>query len=250
MKGIFENKIVFVTGSTRGIGLHIAKKFSLNGAKVFLNGRDQKFFKSAIEFIPDAQIIKGDLTNPATLKKVTDELKERVKNIDILVCNLGSGSSVKPGDENNDEWKRMFELNFFSAVNTIDHLKSQLIKRSGSILCISSICGNKVIDGAPLTYSCSKAALNAYVKCSANLFGEKGIRINAIAPGNILFEGSSWDKKIKQNKKLTDNILKNKVPLSRFGNPEEIADLACFLSSPKAAFVTGSIWDIDGGQSF
>ena len=101
-----------------------------------------------------------------------------------------------------------------------------------------------------MTYSCAKAALNAYIKCSANYFGEKGIRINGIAPGNIIFEGSSWEKKVKQNKKLTDDILKNKVPLSRFGTPEEIAELACFLSSPKAEFVTGSIWDIDGGQSY
>ena len=69
MRRILENKIVFVTGSTRGIGLYIAKKFSLNGAKVFLNGRDQKFFNSAIEFIPNAQIIKGDLTNSKSLKK-------------------------------------------------------------------------------------------------------------------------------------------------------------------------------------
>ena len=113
MKGIFKNKIVFVTGSTRGIGLFIAKKFSLNGAKVFLNGRDQKFFKSAIDFIPDAQIIQGDLTNNASLKKVTNELINRSKNIDILVCNIGSGSSVNHGYETNDEWSRMFELNFF-----------------------------------------------------------------------------------------------------------------------------------------
>ena len=143
------------------------------------------------------------------------------------------------------------QANIFSGnSNIINFAKPYLEISKGCIVCISSICGNNVIKGAPIPYSVSKAALNAYVKCSANLFGEKGIRINAIAPGNILFEGSSWDKKIKQNKKLTDNILKNKVPLSRFGNPEEIADLACFLSSPKAAFVTGSIWDIDGGQSF
>ena len=249
MKKIFKNKIVFVTGSTRGIGLYIAKQFSLEGAKVFLNGRNKKFFKSAIDFVPGSQVIQGDLTKPRSLKKVTGELIDLAKNIDILVCNVGSGTSVKQGNETFEEWTRMFELNFFSAINIIDHLKSRLMKSSGSIICISSICGNKVIEGAPLTYSCAKAALNAYVKCSANSFGAKGIRINAISPGNIIFEGSSWEKKIKQNKKLTDDLLNKRVALSRFGKPEEIANLACFLASPKAEFVTGSIWDIDGGQN-
>ena len=143
MKGIFDNKIVFVTGSTRGIGLFIAKKFSTNGAKSFSKWQRQKVFKSAVDFVPGSQVIQGDLTNSKSLKKVSSELLDIAKNIDILVCNLGSGTSVKPGNETFDEWIRMFELNFFSAVNIIEHLKSQLMKRSGSIICISSICGNK-----------------------------------------------------------------------------------------------------------
>ena len=78
--------------------------------------------------------------------------------------------------------------------------------------------------------------------------GKRGIRINAIAPGNIIFSGSTWERKLREEKSSVEKMLKDNVPLSRFGTPEEIGELACFISSDKARFVTGSIWDIDGGQ--
>tara|TARA_B100001989_G_scaffold248127_1_gene221319 strand:+ start:301 stop:1053 length:753 start_codon:yes stop_codon:yes gene_type:complete len=248
MEKIFEKKVVFVTGSTRGIGLSIAEKFSENGAKVFLNGRNKNFFKKAIEKVPRSEVIEGDFSNPKSVKKITSEFIKKAKKIDVLICNVGSGRSVPTGDEFYDEWLRMFNLNFWSAVSTIESLKENLIQSSATIICISSICGEQIIEGAPLTYSCAKGALNTYVKGIASSLGKKGVRINAIAPGNIIFPGSTWAEKIKNDKKAVDKILDEKVPLSRFGNPEEVAELACYLASSKGEFVTGSIWNIDGGQ--
>ena len=245
---LFNNKVAFVTGSTRGIGLSIAEKLSDYGAKVYINGRNENYFESALSRVKGAHLFKGDLSNAKEAKKTISKLTKHSKKIDILVCNVGSGKSVKPGEESHEEWKRMFDINFYSAVNTIHFLKDKLIESSGSIVCISSICATEIIEGAPLTYSCAKAALNHYVKGISKSLGRHGVRINVVSPGNIIFEDSSWERKLKANKVKVEEMISKNVPLSRFGTPDEIAELVCYLTSSKANFVTGSIWNIDGGQ--
>jgi len=121
-------------------------------------------------------------------------------------------------------------------------------KSKGKIICISSICGNEIIKGAPITYSTAKAALNFYAK-SLSHYLPKDISINLISPGNILFKNSVWDKKIKVNKKLVNKILKEKVPLNKFGSLSDIVNLTCYLISDKSHFITGSNFIIDGGQT-
>ena len=117
--------------------------------------------------------------------------------LDILICNAGSGNSVEPGKENLDEWLRVFNINFFSATNVIEIFEPFLKKSKGNIICISSTCGCEVIPNAPITYSVAKAALNSYVKSISRPLAENNININAIAPGNIIFEGSVWERKLK-----------------------------------------------------
>ena len=123
-----------------------------------------------------------------------------------------------------------------------------LAKSRGNIICISSICGIEYVEGAPITYSVTKSALNSYVKMNSKILGAYGVRINAIAPGNILFKGSTWDKKIKKNKKKVINNLNLNVALKKFGIPENISNICLFLASKKSDFVTGSLWTADGGQ--
>ena len=142
----------------------------------------------------------------------------------------------------------MFNMNFWSAVTVIESSKQHLIKSKGNIVCISSICGNEIIPGAPITYSTAKASLNAYVKFSAKSLGKFGVRINAIAPGNIFFKNSVWDKKIKKNRKKIKKLIKENVSLNKFGSIKDVANLAGYLASPNNSFVTGSIWVLDGGQ--
>ncbi len=245
-----ENKKVFVTGSSKGIGLAIAKSFLSQRAKVILNGRSKKELDLALSSLnsSNAQGLVADLTSANDIKNVIEKIVSLYGYLDILICNIGSGRSVPPGEETQEEFLRIFEINFLTASNIIQAAKPIITKNTGSITCISSICGLEVIDGAPLTYSVAKAGLNAYVKGLARPLGKNGIRINAIAPGNILFEGSVWDRKNKDNPCEINKMLSENVPLGKFETPDDISSMVLWLSSDCAKFVTGSIFKVDGGQ--
>lgn len=241
-------KNVLVTGSTKGIGLEIAKKFKREGCNVIINSRNEFELEKEKALNSFADIFPADFSNYEQTKKNIPNLIEKIKHIDVLICNVGNGKSVPPGKENYAEWQRVFSSNFWSTIIAIELLEPYFKNNESSIVCISSICGVETIKGAPLTYSAAKASLNAYVKGISRPFGEKGIRVNAIAPGNILFPGSTWETKLKNDPQKVDNIIMNEVSLKSFGTPDDVANLSLFLASPLSKFVTGSIFTIDGGQ--
>jgi NAD(P)-dependent dehydrogenase (short-subunit alcohol dehydrogenase family) len=239
-----------VTGSSSGIGLSIAEDFIKEGCKVVINGRNKKKLVKICSKINSANVFGfcGDVTRSDEAKNFILQTYKNFGAIDILVCNVGSGQSVKPGFETKNEWIKMFDLNFYSVVNVLQEAIPYMAKKNGSIVCISSICGVEVIDDAPTTYSVAKAALNMLVKKLARPLGKKGIRINAVAPGNINFPGSVWNKKISKSPKLVKTMLKNDVPLGILGSPKDVSSLVLWIASDKAKFVTGSIFITDGGQ--
>lgn len=244
----FKGKIAVVTGASSGIGFGIAQSLSNYGCKVIMNSRSKTKLKSASKKIPGSIPIAADLSCNKQAKNFINSTKKYTKTIDILICNIGNSSSVVPGKENYKEWKKVFDSNFHTTTNIIENSKKMIRKNSGSITCISSICGIEYIDGAPITYSVAKSALNHYIKLSSKVFAKDGIRINGVAPGNILFENSVWQNKLKKDKKAVNSMLSKNVAMKRFGTIDEIADVVTFLSSDKSSFITGIIIPVDGGQ--
>ena len=248
MKLDLSGKSVLITGSSKGIGLAIAQAFHAEGCQVALNGRNQADLTTATDLLAGSIGALGDVTKPLEAKRVIQDVVRRFGKLDVLVCNVGSGRSAEPGSETAEEWHRIFALNLWSTTNTVEAAKDALVSTKGSIVCISSICGLEVIPGAPITYSAAKAALHAYVRGIARPLGLQGVRINAIAPGNILFDGSVWSRKLAEDKQTVESMLKKDTALGRFGTPVEVASLVTYLASQRSGFATGSVWTLDGGQ--
>ena len=186
-----SKKYVLVTGSTRGIGLAIAHYLQTQGCLVILNGLDRQRLLNASSQLDTPFYFQGDLSDFQTAKKLESYLTDHVGKLDYLVCNAGGGVSSSIDANSTSGWELLINKNLMTTVHTVDSCERLLsVSSSPSIVCISSICGSTVISDAPLGYSCSKAALNMYVRCKALQLAQKN-KINAIEP-NIIFEDSVW----------------------------------------------------------
>jgi len=242
-------KKALITGSSRGIGRAIAGALHKEGCHVVLNGRNIADVTLAASELAGAIGITGDVCLPNEARRIISDAIIAMDGLDILICNVGSGRSVPPGKETFEEWQRVFEINLWSTTNMVEAAREALSVSQGTIVCISSICGLEVVPDAPVTYSAAKAALHAYVRGIAHPLGEQGIRINAIAAGNVFFDDSVWSRKMSEDAKAVQQMLDRDVALGRLGGPQEIANLATYLASPCSGFATGAVWKLDGGQA-
>ena len=241
----FKDKIVVVVGGTRGIGLAISRSFLALDAIVHIISRNSNIELENIlklEHKNNVFFHTADSTVESNLQNVANE----IGNFDILVSNVGSGKSDSKSINDSNVWNLSWDINFTSTLNSA-RVFSKYINNSGVITFISSIAGIENLN-APTEYSVAKSAINTFSKILSHKLAPR-IRVNAVAPGNIYFKDGTWDLKNAENPKLVSEMIENNVPLTRFGMPEEVADLVLFLSSEKAEFITGSCITIDGGQT-
>jgi len=250
------DQVIFVAGSSRGIGRAIASALLAEGARVIITGRDIAALRRTEDELkagaPEQRLFSfhGDLSDPSAIAVAFQQALERFGKIDHLIANLGGGSGTPGWQLPESEWHRLFEMNFFASVRlteaAIPHLLSN--QNGGSILYISSIVALEA-SPAPLPYSAAKAALNNYANNLARQLGPQRIRVNAIAPGNIFFAGGSWERHLNTRPDAVELMLRTDVPQQRFGSPEEIASLAVYLCSRQAGFASGACFVMDGGQT-
>jgi 3-oxoacyl-[acyl-carrier protein] reductase len=236
-----HDRRVVVTGGSRGLGRAIVQAFVDEKADVMSVARS-----TPPVAIPGVNSVCLDMADPEAATRLATAVQDWRGGVDVLVCNVGSGTSVPPGSETSQEWRRVLDVNLFTAIHAIEGLRD-LISPQGVVICISSITGRRAL-GAPVAYSSAKAALDGLVVNLARPLADRGIRIVGIAPGNLLFEGSVWARKLTENSQAVHQMLEREVPLKRLGDPREVADLALFLASERASFITGTVIVADGGQ--
>ena len=251
-----QDQVAFVAGSSRGIGRAIAVALLGEGARVIISGRNAESLERTSEELQGLKgadrvlAIPGDLSAISAIEAGFSLARAHFGRIDHLIANLGTGSGTPGPTPPAADWTRLFDQNFFASVRLTEACLPYLRAGSGgsSILYISSIAGIERTP-APLPYCAAKAALNNYAKNLSRHLAPDNIRVNTISPGNILFPGGTWERHLESRRDDVLSMLKAEVPQNRFGTPEEIASLAVFLCSSKAAFITGSTYVVDGGQT-
>lgn len=246
-----KDKVVFVAGSSRGIGLAAAVAFLNEGARVVLTGRSGDALERAVNDVPDGSrvvTIAGDLTVAAEAQRSIQAAVSAFGGIDVLVANVGSGHTPFGWDIPWEDWQASLTTNLSGSMMLARSALPHLIARRGNVIFVSSIAGVESI-GSPIPYAAAKAALGAAMKALARQLGPEGVRVNAVAPGNVFFPGGVWDRKSREAPETVERLLVGEVPMRRFARPEEIADVIVFLASERASFITGSCVVVDGGQT-
>lgn len=247
------DRVAFIAGSSRGIGKAIASVLLREGCRVCITGRDVVTLNATREQLRATAgdrvlCIPGDFTEASVIDDGIGAVNRAWGGPDIVVANLGSGSG-KPGwRQDEDEWERLFNLNFFGSVRLAQAAIPFMKPKGGSILFVGSIAAVEATS-APLPYSSAKAALLNYSKNLSRSLAEDKIRVNCIAPGNVMFPGGTWEKHLESRREKVEHYISAEVPQKRFGAPEEIADFAAYLVSPVSAFATGGLYIMDGGQT-
>ncbi len=247
-----KNKKVLVTGSTKGIGFTIGENFLKEGAKVaFISRDDKNISKCKLNLKSfnrkDYFVKKCDCLRKNSLVSLRKKLEKEWKILDHLVLNVGDGSIGSRDILDPIKWESSWNINFTSALNSLKIFLPLIKKSKGSIVFISSIAGIEEL-GAPLAYSTAKSSLVTLAKGLSRKIDSQ-VRVNVVNPGNIFFKGSIWESKLKKNAKDVKEMIDKKVPLKKFGEPNDVASLVLFLCSDKAKFINGSSINVDGGQT-
>ena len=240
-----NDKTALVTGASTGIGRATAKALAAEGVRVAVSARRLNLLESLSAEIVAAGgkqpvIIESDLYAEDAAKKLTDAAIAGLGHVDILVNNAGGSRSFKELHVSEAAWQEAITLNFHRPRQVAYALIDQMIARNwGRIINITGKSEPEHTNGA----FCAKAGIHSWAKGLSRMVGKNGVTINCIPPGRIHSEQIFRNYTPEYRQWQSDN----EIPVGRYGEPEELANLVCFLASPLAAYITGAVIPVDGG---
>ena len=248
----FRDKAFLITGGTDGLGLALARRLIEEGANVAICGRDEQRLEEARTLLgTEALCVRTDVTVDSELDAFIDAALERFGRLDGAVNNAGKSSSSSVAESTDDLWRSDYELKVIAALHVSRRVLPSLEASGGAIVNVLAIGARAPgANSAPTT--ASRAAGLALTKALANEAAPRGVRVNAVLIG--LIESGQWVRRAKDNNvdiaTFYAQMAKNsKIPLGRLGRAEEFADLASYLLSSRASYVTGVGISLDGGLS-
>ena len=241
-----EGKVAVVTGGNSGIGLATAKRFQEEGAKVAISGRSRKTLDEAVRTIGNGVLaVQADVAKLTDIDKLYAEVSRKLGKIDVLFVNAGVAKFAPLAETSESTYDEQFDINIKGAYFTIQKALP-LLNDGASIILNTSVADSNGTVGAS-AYSATKAALRSLARTAAAELVGRGIRVNAVAPGPI-FTPIFGRTGLPQE--AVDQFAKDvvaRVPMKRFGQPEEVAGTVAFLASQDASYITGVEINVDGG---
>jgi NAD(P)-dependent dehydrogenase (short-subunit alcohol dehydrogenase family) len=241
-----EGKVAVVTGGNSGIGLATAKRFQEEGAKVAISGRSRKTLDEAARAIGNGVLaVQADVAKFADIDKLYAQVSQKLGKIDVLFVNAGVAKFAPLAETSESTYDEQFDINIKGAYFTIQKALP-LLNDGASIILNTSVADSTGTAGAS-AYSATKAALRSLARTAAAELAGRGIRVNTVAPGPIV---TPIFGRTGLPKEAIDEFAKEivaKVPMKRFGQPEEVAGAVVFLASQDSSYITGVEINVDGG---
>jgi NAD(P)-dependent dehydrogenase (short-subunit alcohol dehydrogenase family) len=249
----FKGKRVLITGGTKGVGAAAVQRFQMSGALVATTARS-----ASSESQASLLFIKADIGAPSGVQEVVDRIEREWGGIDILVNNVGGTETKQGGFEvlTDEDWQNLLNVNLLAAVRFDRAFVPGMIERgSGVVIHISSVAHRLPFPNSTLAYAAAKGALSTYSKGLAKGVAPKGVRVVMISPGFIETSGAhGMIRDISRGAGVSEEAARQRImemlggiPVGRPGRPEEVAELVAFLSSNRAAYISGVDYVIDGG---
>ena len=249
------DKVCVVTGASSGIGLATARKLAGEGARVLLVARDEERLRVAAARV-GGEYIAADVTEADADERIIATCAEQMGGVDVLVNNAGTSYISRLGELTDDEWRQQYELHVMAPMRLMRAAAPRMAGAGGGRIVNVCSSSGKRPSQSNAAYSVTKAAQLSLSRVFADAYARGGVLINAVTPGPIdselwLAPGGMADQLAQQRSVSRDEALRvqrDKVPIGRYGSPDEIADVIVFLCSARASNVTGAAWSVDGGQ--